>query len=98
MGFAKAPPGLVADDIDPVQIVHPGAPQARVGPNEAARLDDIDADRGTGGQPQDRAGVLGYVGLIEGETHGYLAAPVGTQGGFASRANRIIRYAGGGSR
>jgi len=57
-----------SDLIDPVEIIHPGASHARIGPHEPARLDDIDTDGGTGGQTQDRAGVLGNVGLVEGNS------------------------------
>ena len=47
------------------QIVHAGALQLAVGNVEAGRLDHVDCHAEAGAEAHDRAGVLGYVGLIE---------------------------------
>ena len=71
-----APPVLesrkraVAGEGDPVEIVHAGAAEGAVGHREAGRLDDMRFDPQAGAEPQNRAGVLGDVRLVEGDPHG----------------------------
>jgi hypothetical protein len=56
--------------LDMIQVVHPGASQAAVVEGESARLDHVDRQPETGGEAQDRAGILRDVGLIERKPHG----------------------------
>ena len=73
---SRAPPGLegreraVADDGDLVEIVHAGAPEGAIGDRKAGRFDDVRFDAQAGAEPQNRAGVLGDVRLVEGDPHG----------------------------
>ncbi len=52
-----------------VEIVHAGAAERAIGGREPGRLDQIDRQAETGGQPHDRAGVLRDVGLEKGNAH-----------------------------
>ena len=73
---APAPPGLervpgdVPGQVDLVEIVHAGAAEGAVGDRKAGRLDQVRLDPEAGGEPQDRAGILRDVGLVEGDAHG----------------------------
>src|SRR5690606_22033288 len=49
------------------EIVEGAAPHRPGGEREASGMDDVDVDAEAGTQPQHGAGVLGYIGLIEGE-------------------------------
>ena len=48
----------------------PARRKARSERREAGRLDDMGLDAEAGGEPENRAGVLGDVGLVEGDPHG----------------------------
>ena len=52
-------------DRHPVEIVHPGAAEGAVGHREAGRLDQMGVHSEAGAEPQNRAGVLRNVGLVE---------------------------------
>ena len=68
-----APPVLEAREVEVAgerrhfEIVHAGPLQRAVGQVEAGRLDDVDGDAEASGHAQDRAGVAGDVGLVEGD-------------------------------
>ena len=49
------------------RVVEPGALQATVVEQKSAGLDQIDRDPETGGEPQQRPGILRYVRLEQGE-------------------------------
>src|SRR3546814_8663824 len=51
-------------------VVEPRAPQAAVVQQEAAGLDDVEADAQAGRQADQGAAVLGDVRLVEGKAHG----------------------------
>src|SRR3546814_21004372 len=51
-------PGGMANELQPVEIVHAGASQAPVRPDEAAGLDHVDGDAEAGGEGQDGTGVM----------------------------------------
>src|SRR3546814_3819478 len=61
---------ILARYVDGVEIVHPGAPHARLVPDEPARLDHVDPDPETGGEAQYGPGILRDVGLEERQAHG----------------------------
>ena len=60
-----------------VEIVHPGPPQRAVGHVEAGRSDDMDGDAEAGGEPENVAGILRNVGLVEGERDHWRSMPLG---------------------
>src|SRR5581483_2544188 len=62
-GAAEVVPRSVATNRREREIVERGAPQPPVVEQEAARLDQIDPDPKTGGQAQQRTGILRDVGL-----------------------------------
>ena len=68
-GFERVPAGM-APDHDLIEIIHPGATERAIGGRKARRLDDMRLDPETGGQAQDRPGVLGDVGLEKCDPHG----------------------------
>ena len=70
-------PGDVAVERDLVEIVHAGAAEGAVGGGKPGRLDDMGLDAKAGRQPQNRAGVLRNVGLVEGDPHGAFRARSG---------------------
>jgi hypothetical protein len=55
--------------VDMGDVVEAGAAEIAVGHVEAGRADDVDGDAKAGGKAQNRAGVLGDVGLVKGEAH-----------------------------
>ena len=66
---AERRPGFVAQQIDASKIIHVGAPQPPVRPDESARPDDIDPDAQARRQPENRAGILRDVRFVKGKTH-----------------------------
>src|SRR3546814_12988272 len=65
----------------------PGAPQPRLRPDEAGRLDDVDRHSQASGEAQDGAGVLGNVRLEQDEAHARL---ITAERRFANL--RAVRY------
>ena len=69
----RAPPILEAREVEVAgerrhfEIVHAGPLERAVGQVEAGRLDDVDGEVEAGGHAQDRSGVAGDVGLVEGD-------------------------------
>ena len=59
----------------PLEIVHPGAAERAVRARKARGLDDMGFDPETGREPQNRAGILRDVGLVEGDPHGRRFGP-----------------------
>lgn len=57
-------------------IVHPGALEIAVGKIKTGRLYDVDRKAKAGGEPQDRSGIAGDVGLVEGDAQ-FVHGPVG---------------------
>src|SRR5262249_8134838 len=74
--FERIPVG-VAHERHLVEIVHAGAAEGAVGGRKTGRLDDVSLDGEAGGQAQNRAGVLGNVGLVERDPHGLELAQAG---------------------
>ena len=66
------------------EVIHSGTAEGTVRTWKAGRLDDMGFDPETGREPQDRAGVLRDVGLVEGDPHGRRFGP------GASRVNAEI--------
>ena len=64
-GVKRAVPG----DGNGVEVVHAGAAEGAVGDRKAGRLDDMGLDAQAGAEPQNRPGILGNVGLVEGDPH-----------------------------
>ena len=58
-----------------IEIIHPGAAEGAVRTRKAGRLDDVGLDPEAGREPQNRAGVLRDVGLVEGDPHGRRFGP-----------------------
>ena len=69
VGLHERLPGGMAHDLGALQIVHAGAAKFLVAEQEAAGLDDVHTDAQTGAQPDQGTGVLGDIGLVEGEAH-----------------------------
>ena len=63
-------PARVTHDRHLVEVVHAGAAEGAVGGRKAGRLDNVRLDAEAGAEPQNRAGVLGDVGLVERDPHG----------------------------
>ena len=63
-------PGVVADQLHPVQVVEAGAPQPAVVQVEPAGLDHVDGHPQAGRQAQQGSGVLGDVRFEKDEAHG----------------------------
>jgi hypothetical protein len=61
-------------DAHVVEIVEPGTAKRFFGRGEGGGTDDMDRNAETGAEPENRAGVLRDVGLIEGDDHDRLAA------------------------
>ena len=78
----------MAPQRDTLEIIHPGALELGVGPDEAARLDQVAGNAKTGGKAQHGAGVLRNVGLIEREAHG---VSIGGSGGLRPRCRRTAK-------
>src|SRR6185437_5396033 len=70
-------PRPVAPDRNPVEIIHSGPAECAVGHRKTGRLDDMRLDAETGAKAQNRAGVLGNVGLVEGDPHGARLSELG---------------------
>src|SRR3546814_17330992 len=73
----------------------PGAPQPRLRPDEAGRLDDVDRHSQASGEAQDGAGVLGNVRLEQDEAHARLITAerrFANQIGRASRRENVCPY------
>lgn len=51
------------------EIIHAGAPEVPVRPQEPAGPDHVDRDSEAGGEAQHRTGILRYVGLEQGKAH-----------------------------
>src|SRR6185503_14216193 len=66
---AERLPRAVPCELDLIQIIHAGALQMAVVPDEAERLDEIGGDPQAGAEAQNRAGVLRNIGLIKREPH-----------------------------
>lgn len=70
------PPVVEAVEVDVpgerghLQIIHAGAPEVAVGEVEAGGLDDINGDAKARCHAQNRAGIAGDVGLVEGDAEG----------------------------
>jgi hypothetical protein len=62
-------PRTMPDDRCRIEIVHPGAAEGAVAGGEAGRADDVRPDAAASAQAQDRAGVLGYIGFVQGNAH-----------------------------
>ena len=62
-------PAEVAHEPHVVEIVHAGATERAVAGGKARRFDDVRFDAEAGGEPQNRSGVLGDVGLIKRDAH-----------------------------
>ena len=60
-------PRIVTGERHGVEVIHSGAPEAAVADAEAGRLDDRGVDAEAGAGAHHRAGVLGDVGLVQGE-------------------------------
>ena len=68
----------MADQSDLVEIVHPGAAEGAVGSRETGRFDQMRLDAEAGAKPQNRAGILGNIGLVKCDAHAASAtAPEG---------------------
>ncbi len=65
----------MAHDGDGVEIVHAGAAEGAVGDREPGRLDNVRFNPEAGAQPQNRAGILRNIGLIEGDSNGHFGTP-----------------------
>ena len=61
--------GVVALDCGEVVIVHGCTPDALVVDRKAAGLDDVERDAQAGGQANESAEILRYIGLVESESH-----------------------------
>src|SRR5262245_58385674 len=61
-------------DLHVIEVVHPGAAERSVGGGKAGRLDDVRFDTEAGGEAKDGPGVLGNVGLEQGDAHGLTAS------------------------
>src|SRR3954471_21410777 len=57
------------DEGDLVEIIHAGAAERAIARREAGRLDEMRLDRQTGGEPENRPGILGDIRLIKGDAH-----------------------------
>jgi hypothetical protein len=55
---------------DLVQVVHACPAERTIGHGEAGRLYDVCCDAQAGAKPQNRAGILGNVRLVKGDSHG----------------------------
>ncbi len=75
----------MAYELHPVEVVHAGAAERPVGGREAGRLDDVRLAAQAGAEAQDRPGVLGDVGLEEGDAHVVLAVIVSRGGASVTR-------------
>src|SRR5450432_3586110 len=60
----------MAGHLDLGQVIHAGAAQQAVVPQETAGLDDIDGHAQTGCQAQQSAAILWNIGLKESKAHG----------------------------
>jgi hypothetical protein len=60
----------VADQRYLIEVVHAGAPKGAVADRKPGRLDQVGLEPETGGEPQDRAGILGDIGLEQRDPHG----------------------------
>src|SRR5712672_3491433 len=100
-------PRHVPDQRDLVEIVHAGAAERAIARRESSRLDEMRLERQTGGEPENRPGILRDVGLIKGDAHatGRAAGPASpgwaaagfpaAMGDAFSRGAEGIRRAGG---
>src|SRR5579863_7967741 len=77
----------MADDGGEIGVVERGALQPAIVEQKTERLDQIDADPETSGEPQQRTGVLRDVRLIESEAQRNLLRP--------ANAHRPSDYGGG---
>ena len=66
----EAVPRDVVREVHGVEVVEAGAAQAGIGEDEAAGPDDVDGHAQTGGEPEQGAGVLRNIGLVEGKAQG----------------------------
>ena len=62
-------PRRVTNDGDLIEIVHAGSPEGTVRCREPGRLDDMRLDAEARGKAENRAGVLGDIGLVKGDPH-----------------------------
>jgi hypothetical protein len=62
-------PGIVTHQGNLIEIIHPGPAEVAVGHRESRRLDDMGGHVQAGAEAQDRAGVLGNVGLKQRDLH-----------------------------
>ena len=62
-------PRSVARELDLVEVVHAGAEEGAVGARKAGGLDNVRLDAKACAQPQNRAGVLRDIGLVERNPH-----------------------------
>jgi hypothetical protein len=60
----------VAHQLYVVEIIHAGAAEGAVAGGKTRGLDDVRLDAEAGGEPQNRSGVLGDIGLIKRKAHG----------------------------
>ena len=69
----EIPPVDMAENQRVGDIVHSSPPESAVGQVEPRRADDVDRNAEAGGEPQDVAGVLRDVGLVERQRDGLAA-------------------------
>ena len=74
-------PGRMAHDPHLIEVVHPGSTEGTVRGRKAGRLDDVHLDAEAGGEPQNRPGVLGNVGLVECDRHDAARRPYAIRDG-----------------
>ena len=94
-------PGIMGRDRQGVEIVHPGAPEAAVVDSKSRRLDDRRLDAETGAGAHHGAGVLGDIGLEQGEQErrgrlGHHGAAI-TAARSEKRKRRVERRKNGGA-
>jgi hypothetical protein len=58
-----------------IKVIHSSPAEGAVRTWKSGRLDDVGLNPETGREPQDRAGVLRDVGLVEGDPHGRRFGP-----------------------
>jgi hypothetical protein len=79
----------MSHDLHVIEVVHPGAAERPVGGGKAGGLDDVRFDAEAGGEAKDSPGVLGNVGLEQGDAHGLAASSLsGAAGRFDARFPR----------
>jgi hypothetical protein len=98
--MGAAPPRLkfcptrMPDEVHLVEVVHAGTPECPVGGRKTRRPDDVRLDSKTGGEAENRPGVLGNVGLEKRDAHvclrGVMVLRAGPGGLWRKRMERNV--------